>query len=382
MTRLDADWLADANPVFDALDGHGVWFVGGCVRNALLGRDASDIDLCTDLLPTRVMELANTAGLKTIPTGIDHGTVTVIAGGIPYEITTLRRDLETDGRHATVAFTDQLADDAARRDFTMNALYATRDGEVLDPNGEGLSDLAARRVRFIGDADARITEDTLRILRFFRFHAWYADPAGGMDADALAACAHGIDGIATLSRERVGAEIHKLLRAPDPAPAVAAMDQTGVLHAILPGASSTSLTLLTGLEQTLPDDAIRRLAALGGEDTATRLRLSKADAKRLALYRSEMARLTPPATLGYHHGAQAAHDILVLRGLITEQPPSNTALKAAETGASAIFPVKAADLPDLSGKPLGDHLKALETRWINSTFTLTKAQLLSPNPSP
>lgn len=378
--RLTADWLTHPGTleVFDALASHGAWFVGGCVRNGLLDLPVDDIDICTDALPSQVMTLAEQAGLKAIPTGIDHGTVTVIAQGTPHEITTLRRDSETDGRRATVAFTDQLTEDAARRDFTMNALYATREGEVLDPNGKGLSDLSARRLRFIGDADARISEDYLRILRFFRFHAWYADPLGGMDSDALAACASSLDGLASLSRERVGSEIVKLLRAPDPSPAVAAMDHTNVLAAVLPGAQSKPLTLLTGLEGELPPDAIRRLAAMGGEDVADRLRLSKADAKRLAIYRAEMGALSAPGALGYHQGARAAVDILVLRGLIAEQPPSAEALRAANEGAKAVFPVKAADLPHLNGPALGQQLKTLETRWIESDFTLTKAQLVTP----
>lgn len=377
--RLQADWLTEESTiaVFDALDGHGAWFVGGCVRNGLLGLAVADIDICTELLPERVVDLAEAAGLKTIPTGLSHGTVTVVSGGVPHEITTLRRDVETDGRHASVAFTSELAEDAARRDFSMNALYATRDGEVLDPNGEGLSDLAARRVRFIGDANARIAEDYLRILRFFRFHAWYADPAGGMDIESLAACAAGVDGIAQLSRERVGSEIKTLLRAPDPAPAVAAMDHAGVLAAVLPGASSRALTLLTGLEDGLTPDAVRRLAALGGQEVADRLRLSKADTKRLVLYRDEMGEMTAPTALGYRHGARAAHDILALRALMSEQMPSADALRDVDIGAKATFPIKAADLPEVQGKALGDRLKALETAWIDSGFTLTKAALLS-----
>lgn len=375
--RLDAPWLTDpaTQAVFDALAAHGAWFVGGCVRNGLLGQAVADIDICTELEPSRVMDLAEAAGLKAIPTGIDHGTVTVVSDGTPYEITTLRRDIETDGRRASVAFTRELAEDAARRDFTMNALYATRDGSVLDPNGEGLSDLSARRVRFIGDASARIAEDYLRILRFFRFHAWYADPMGGMDAEGLAACAAGVDGIAQLSAERVGSELKTLLRAPDPAPAVAAMDQTSVLAAVLPGASSRMLTVLMGVEDGLAPDAVRRLTALGGD--MDRLRLSKAEAKRLALYRAEMGEETAPDALGYRHGRDAARDILALRAALFERPPGDDALRAIEVGAEATFPIKAADLSEFQGKALGDRLKALETLWIDSAFTLSKEDLLS-----
>ncbi len=377
--KLTADWLTHAGTiqVFDMLDGQGAWFVGGCVRNGLLDQHVDDIDICTDAVPQIVMDTAEAAGLKAIPTGIEHGTVTVVAGGKPHEITTLRRDTETDGRHAMVAFTDQLSEDAARRDFTMNALYATRDGDVLDPNGQGLRDLQNRHIRFIGDAGARIAEDYLRILRFFRFHAWYADPDKGIDADGLAACAAGLDGIAQLSRERVGAEVKKLLRAPDPALAVAAMDHSGVLNAVLSGASSKSVTLLTGLEAGLAPDPIRRLAALGGQDVASRLRLSKTEAKQLALYRNEMGLPTAPSALGYHHGLNAALDILTLRAVTFERSINPADLKAAQFGAKATFPIKAADLPHLQGPALGVHLKALESRWIDSAFTLTKFQLLS-----
>lgn len=239
MTRVGGDWL-DApatRAVMAALTagGHQALFVGGCVRNALLGRPVADVDIATDALPETVISLAAAAGLNPVPTGIGHGTVTVVAEGRPFEVTTFRRDVETFGRHARVAFTAALAEDAARRDFTMNALYARPDGEVVDPLGS-LADLRAGRVRFVGNPAERIAEDYLRILRFFRIHAWYGDPAGGLDPDGLAACAAAQDGLARLSRERIGAELAKLLSAADPAPAVAAMAATGILGRLLPGA--------------------------------------------------------------------------------------------------------------------------------------------------
>ncbi len=207
--KLVADWMTDpgTEAVMAALANadHAAWFVGGCVRNGLIGTSVSDIDITTDAHPEAVIAAAKAAGIKAVPTGIEHGTVTLVAAHRPYEITTLRRDLTTDGRRATIAFTDRLEDDAARRDFTINALYATSDGSVLDPNGEGLADLAARRLRFIGQPADRIAEDYLRILRFFRFHAWYADPAGGIDAEGLAACAALSDGIARLSQASASA---------------------------------------------------------------------------------------------------------------------------------------------------------------------------------
>jgi poly(A) polymerase len=274
-----------------------------------------------------------------------------------------------------VQFSDDLAQDAARRDFTMNALYASADGTVIDPLG-GVPDLKARRVRFVGEPSKRIEEDYLRILRFFRFHAWYGDPANGMDPDALAAVAAGVDGIAQLSRERIGAEVLKLLTAPDPAPAVAAMRQTGALIQVLPGADDRALALLIHLEAEVHPDPIRRLAVLGGEDVASALRLSKADARRLALLRDEMGQMTPPSALGYHHGLQTGLDVLLLRAAIFEQAVSTQDVQALNAGATARFPVQANDLiPEYEGRALGEKLKELEQRWISSGFTLTRDEL-------
>ena len=212
--RISPAWLTDpavrrlCAMLTDA--GYEAWFVGGCVRNALIGAGASDLDITTDARPETVTELGERAGFRVVPTGIDHGTVTVVVDGTPFEITTFRRDVETDGRHATVAFADTAEEDARRRDFTMNALYAAPDGTVLDPLG-GAADALAGHVRFIGDPNRRITEDYLRILRFFRFFAWYGDPAHGIDAEGLAACAAHVDGIDSLSAERLGQEMRKLL---------------------------------------------------------------------------------------------------------------------------------------------------------------------------
>jgi poly(A) polymerase len=364
-----------------AAGGARAWFVGGCVRDGLLGIEVGDIDITTDANPARVTELAEAAGLRAVPTGVEHGTVTVVAGHRPHEVTTLRRDVSTDGRRATVAFTDRLEEDAARRDFTMNALYATAGGEVLDPTGEGLGDLAARRVRFIGDPHGRIAEDYLRILRFFRFHAWYAGEAG-LDAEGLAACAEMAEGLERLSRERVGAEMLKLLAAPDPAPVVAAMAASGVLGHILPGAEARVLSVLTGLEGDVPLDPIRRLAALGGQDVADRLRLSRVQAKRLARLRGAMGETMAAGELGYRLGLEGARDALLLRASLFEAPPVPEELTAAARGAEARFPLRAADLEGLTGPALGAELARLERLWIGSGFALTKPELLAARAGP
>ncbi|NJM82736.1 MAG: CCA tRNA nucleotidyltransferase, partial [Tabrizicola sp.] len=249
--RIEADWISHpgTQALCAALEeaGFRALFVGGCVRNAIIGAMVSDIDLATDARPEEVTRIAEAAGFKVIPTGIDHGTVTIIARSVPHEVTTFRQDVETDGRRATVAFATDIAEDAGRRDFTMNALYADRQGLVIDPLS-GLPDLLARRVRFVGDPERRIREDYLRILRFFRFHAQYGDPEAGLDADGLAASASLADGIGGLSRERIGHEMRKLLAAPDPAPALAAMERSGILARILPGADGRAIAPLVDLE--------------------------------------------------------------------------------------------------------------------------------------
>lgn len=359
--------------------GFQAWFVGGCVRNALLGAPISDIDIATNAPPENVTELAEKAGFHPVPTGFEHGTVTVIVNGEPFEVTTFRRDVETDGRRAVVAYAGSIDEDAHRRDFTMNALYAAPDGRVSDPIG-GLPDLKARRVRFIDNASDRISEDYLRILRFFRFHAWYGDPAAGMDPDALAAVVALSAGIETLSRERIGAEMKKLLAAPNPAPSVAAMASTGALAHVLPGADATALPILVYLEQEhgVAPDAIRRLAALGGCDHKERLRLSKAETHRLERLLAARGTSAGPEELGYRMGAGEGRDALLLDAALMEKHlPDDLATRLA-VGANAVFPVKPQDLmPGLQGAALGQRLKALEDTWIASGFRLTRPELLS-----
>ncbi len=357
--------------------GYQAYLVGGCVRNALLDAPVDDIDITTDALPDVVTKLAKKAGFKPVPTGIDHGTITVVADGTGYEITTYRADVTTDGRRATVRFSKDIHEDARRRDFTMNALYADNTGEIVDPLN-GLPDLQARKVRFIEDPTQRIQEDYLRILRYFRFCAWYGDPNAGFDPDALNAIARNLDGLDTLSRERVGQELKKLMSAPDPAPATAAMQHTGALNKVLPGSDGKALAILVMLEQqanTKPD-ALRRLAGLGVSD-GTDLRFSKAQQRRLALLHAEIGSMSSPGEMGFRHGFETARDILMLRSALIESPFDAEKLRSAQRGADAKFPVTAADLmPAFQGPELGKELRRLEQIWIESNFMLSRNDLL------
>ncbi|MEM7631236.1 MAG: CCA tRNA nucleotidyltransferase [Pseudomonadota bacterium] len=378
--RLDPNtgFLADPNGqrVCALLEsgGHQALFVGGCVRNAVFGAPASDVDIATDAHPDEVMTLAKAHGVRAVPTGIEHGTVTLVLNNVPFEVTTFRRDVATDGRRAVVAFSDRMEDDARRRDFTMNALYADRHGELYDPVG-GLPDAQARRVRFIDDPVQRIQEDYLRILRFFRFGAWYADAALGWDADALSAIAQTLDGLRSLSAERVGSEMIKLLAAPDPAPAVAVMARTGVLRTLLPGADPTLLGPVVHLEGAAPLDPVTRLATLGGQGVAERLRLSRRQQKQLDMTRTLAGTTRGLRALG-QVGGDAAAGAAVLRAAMTNTPLPGGWRDDIAVGARATFPVTAADLPTLDGPALGQRLKALKQDWLASDLSLTKTQLL------
>lgn len=376
------DWLADpaVRAVCDAVgaDGAQIYMVGGCVRDAVLGLQGSDVDMATSATPQDVTRLAEAAGLKVVPTGIDHGTVTVVTAGTGFEVTTFRRDVATDGRRAVVAFSTDIVEDARRRDFTLNALYATPDGYIVDPLG-GLPDCRARRIRFIENAQDRIREDYLRALRFFRFHAWYAKATDGFDAEALDAIALNTQGLETLSAERVGAEICRLLAAPDPVPALATMQQTGVLPCLLPGSDVTLSGPVVHLEQQLqqkPDWRLR-LTALGGEAVQDRLRLSSRDAKHLAALSDAIGNMVPLREIAYRQGFDMAVSALILRAALANENLGAEALPALKTAAEARFPLRAKDLmPKLSGKALGERLALLESRWIASDFTLTRDELM------
>lgn len=359
-----------------AVGGGTPRFVGGCVRDAVLGRAVSDVDIATDDPPTRVMALLAEAGIKAIPTGIDHGTVTAISEGHPYQITTLRQDVETDGRHAVVAFTDNWRADAERRDFTMNALYCDGDGTLYDPVG-GLADLHAGRVRFVGDARQRIEEDVLRLLRYFRFYAHYG--AAPADPEALAACAGMAPRIPGLSVERVWSELKKLLSAPDPASVLDLMAAHGVLAHVLPEAGDRgALSRLAGIEARngLAPVAIRRLAILLEDDPAglaRRLKMSRPERRRLTAMMEPAAHPDPEAdsqanrvTL-YRLGEQVFTD-LVLLGMAKGDGDWDRLL---EDLSVPVFPLRGRDVLALgvqAGEQVGELLSAIKAWWIEQDF--------------
>jgi poly(A) polymerase len=372
-------------------DGEEARIVGGAVRNALLRMTAHEIDVATTAVPDKVLRRVGAAGWKAVPTGLEHGTITVLIEGKPFEVTTLRRDVETYGRRAKVVFGRDWVADAERRDFTINALSLSLDGAVHDYVG-GVADLALRHVRFIGDPAQRIAEDTLRILRFFRFHAWYG--AGAPDAEGLDACIRGRAGIETLSRERVRTELLKLLLAPRAAPTLAIMAETGLLGSVLGGvALLASFENMVKIEAAmrLEADAMRRLGALGvavredGERLAQTLRLSNAETERLIAL-DGWWRVTPAAgekparALLYRLGPQHFSDQVLLAWSRSGAGVADLAWRGLaylpEAWSAPAFALKAADFIRrgvAAGPALGAALRTAEETWIAADFPTDRA---------
>ncbi len=362
-------------------------FVGGAVRNALLKREVADIDIATTLAPDAVMKRLEAAGLGAVPTGIEHGTVTAISGGKPFEVTTLRRDVSTDGRRAVVAFTADWAEDAQRRDFTLNALYADAEGNILDSVG-GVADLQAGRIRFVGDAAQRIREDYLRLLRLFRFHAWYGK--GELDAEALKAAAAEKAGLAQLSGERIQKELLKLLAADDPMPVLRAMAATGILGDLLPGALQ-----LPRLERLVANDTnaffapdpVLRLAALLPDDVQTakqiagKLKLSSTDRERLEDLAGAREKIVSYLSIRevrkflYRLGAERFRGRVMLRW--AEDPKASSGIQwrallaLADSWTRPHFPLTGRDVMSAGvaeGPLIGRILAEVEDWWVDSDF--------------
>ena len=364
-------------------------FVGGCVRDTLVGRAVADIDIATPLTPPAVIAALEAADLRAVPTGIEHGTVTAISGRRPFEVTTLRRDVETDGRRAVVAFTTDWAEDAQRRDFRLNALYLDPEGRLYDPTGGGVADAHAGRIVFVGDARTRIREDYLRILRFFRFHAAYGE--GAMNREAFEAAISEHAGIERLSRERVRSELLKLLAAKRCADVIGDVAGAGILGPILAGVAHPGR--LANLVRSGSDagDPVLRLAALGLliEEDADRLldhlRLSNAERDRLAAAARALAKLHAPDSLDekalrallYRHGRQALLDALRLASASDDRDRS-AALAFVQAEPLRKLPLGGADLIRrgmVPGPALGAALAEIEQRWVEADFPADGATL-------
>ena len=390
--EIRAPWLdsATTKAVWAALtaDGALVRFVGGCVRNAVINGPPTDVDLVIDQEPERALALLERAGIRTEPTGLDHGVVMAVLDGQSFEIASMRRDVQPDGRRSKVEFGANMLEDAQRRDFTINALYADERGRVDDPIGWGLSDLEAKRVRFIGSPAKRIQEDYLRILRLFRFHAWYGE--GEMEPPGLVACAGLAAGLERVSRERVGAEIMKLLAAPNPAIAVKAMEDTGVTEIALPEARrNPPFSALVALERRYgvqPVSAMRRLALLtrgaASDEVMDRLRLSRHTANELSA-RGVSYPVTDSVTarrLGYERGAEAARDVMLIAAADGGPALQTRWFGDINEGARQKLPLTANDLIDVGFTPgplLGSALSQAEREWIDSDFVLDRSTLVS-----
>ena len=401
-TKLDPAqhaWMtaAETRLVKDSLtrNGGAARFVGGAVRNALLGEPIGDIDIATPLLPDEVMARLKAAGLGAVPTGIEHGTVTAVANGKPFEVTTLRRDVETDGRRAVIAYTTDWREDAMRRDFTMNALYADQDGTVYDYFG-GVADLNARRVRFVGDARTRIREDYLRILRLFRFHAWYG--AGELDSEALAAAVAEKAGLKKLSGERVQKELLRLLEAKNPLATVVVMHRTGILAEIFPrDVNLGRFERLLSIEgaNALPADAALRLSALLPDDTQTlrniagQLRLSNALRDRLVQAADADGRITgvlphsEARKLIYRLGKQCFRDQVLRQWANAGAAPDDASWRAlldlTDMWKPPVFPLDGNDVMALGideGPEIGRVLRDAENWWVDQDFAPDRLGLL------
>lgn len=384
--------------LFDALPQGSLRFVGGCVRNSLWGEPVGDVDLACQLDPEAVIAALKKAKIRFVPTGIDHGTVTAVIEGQPYEITSLRRDVATDGRRATVAHTTDWTEDAQRRDLTINALYADLDGRVYDPTRQGLEDIKSRKFRFVGDAAMRVQEDYLRILRFFRFLAHYGRQEK-VDAESLRACREHRRGLKQLSAERVWSETKKLLSARNPVRATRIMLTNEILEVLLPEASNVdgldAVVRLEAREGIKPDPLLRLMAMSAREPLqmallTKRLKMSKAETTRLRNWADDGAQLSTDMperdrlAAIYRSGKQTILDRARLRAAGESDPIQSSRWMALADLAMGWqppeFPVSGKDLAAAGvpkGPGMGKALKALEALWIRSGFSTEKPQLLA-----
>lgn len=359
--------------------GYQVLFVGGCVRNTILKKPVTDIDLATDAQPEEIIKIAKENNIRFVPTGLVHGTITLIIDNTHYQITTFRTDFDHDGRYAKVEFTESLLLDASRRDLTINALYCNHVGEVIDPLN-GLDDIKKQKIKFIGNPNERIKEDNLRILRFFRFQAIYGNKNLEIDSIALEACHNHKSKLAALSKERITSELRKILSAPNPLEVIIKMNETGVLNELFQKVSIDSLGAYLKTEEKFKINInwLGRLLSLQVTQEEERLKLTRCEFKFLKQTKSAIENQIHVLEFSYYNGVENGKIYAILQNFRHNIILSKNLLNQINSLATKKFPITAKDLmPEINGKKLGEALRSLEDRWIKSNFTLSKKELLA-----
>ena len=359
--------------------GYQVLFVGGCVRNTILKMPVTDIDLATDAQPEEIIKIAKENNIRFVPTGLAHGTITLIIDNKNYQITTFRTDFDHDGRYAKVEFTESLLLDASRRDLTINALYCNHVGEVIDPLN-GLDDIKKQKIKFIGNPNERIKEDNLRILRFFRFQAIYGNKNLEIDSIALEACHNHKSKLAALSKERITSELRKILSAPNPLEVIIKMNETGVLNELFQKVSIDSLEAYLKTEEKfkIKINWLGRLLSLQVTQEEESLKLTRCEFKFLKQTKSAIENQINVLEFSYYNGVENGKIYSILQNFRHNIILSKNLLNQINSLATKKFPITAKDLmPEISGKKLGEALRSLEDRWIKSNFTLSKKELLA-----
>lgn len=359
--------------------GYQVLFVGGCVRNTILKMPVTDIDLATDAQPEEIIKIAKENNIRFVPTGLAHGTITLIIDNKNYQITTFRTDFDHDGRYAKVEFTESLLLDASRRDLTINALYCNHVGEVIDPLN-GLDDIKKQKIKFIGNPNERIKEDNLRILRFFRFQAIYGNKNLEIDSIALEACHNHKSKLAALSKERITSELRKILSAPNPLEVIIKMNETGVLNELFQKVSIDSLEAYLKTEEKFKINInwLGRLLSLQVTQEEESLKLTRCEFKFLKQTKSAIENQIHVLEFSYYNGVENGKIYSILQNFRHNIILSKNLLNQINSLATKKFPITAKDLmPEINGKKLGEALRSLEDRWIKSNFTLNKKELLA-----
>ena len=381
--QINSEWIKNKVTqnilkIFEGAD-HNAYLVGGCIRNSILNIPVTDIDISTDATPQQTVDLFNRENFKVAPTGFSHGTVTVISEGIPYQITTMRSDQNTDGRHADVVFSDDIKKDAERRDFTINALYADSTGKIINPIG-GLEDFNPLAIKFIGDPNNRIQEDYLRILRFFRFHAQFSELVTQFDKVALDAIKKNQDGLKKLSKERIWSELKKILSTSNPARSLYKMSQLGILEIILENKNVHNIKRFNLIEKKmgLEPEPIRRLVAITENTENTFLNLSRKEEKKFSLLKGLLKKKHDPAELVYQFNREIAQSVLAIYTFYKGEKLKLSDIKKIEKACLFPCPITGAQISKyMDGAAVGIIIKEAQRAWIKSNFKSDEAKILS-----